>query len=58
METLKINKMIKAIIGSLFGLAILLLSPAMAMASEANLVIPQLSPAQNILLEAGIVVCL
>lgn len=58
MKIVKINKMVKAVLGSLSSLAILLLTPALAMASEANLKIPQLSPSQNLILEAGIVVCL
>ena len=50
--------MVRAVLGSLSSLAILLLTPALAMASEANLKIPALNPSQNLILEAGIVVCL
>jgi len=53
-----INKIAKAVISSLFSLAILLLSPAMAMASEANLKIPELSQSQNNILVIGIGVCI
>ena len=48
----------KAILGTIFGSATLLFTPAMALAGEANLVIPQLNPEQNNLLLVGIVVCL
>lgn len=51
------NKVVKAMFGGLLGFAILLLSPALAFASEANLVIPNLSPGQNNLLLVGIGVC-
>ncbi len=43
--------------GGLFSLSALLMSPAIASASEANLVIPTLSAEQNSLLMIGIVVC-
>ena len=43
---------------ALLSLLMLLLWPAVAFAGEANLVIPTLSPAQNNLLIAGIVVCI
>ncbi len=49
-----VNKVWKAVLSSL---AILLLTPAMALASEADLIIPQLSQSQNNILVAGIVVC-
>ncbi|MDD3869911.1 MAG: sodium/proton-translocating pyrophosphatase, partial [Candidatus Cloacimonetes bacterium] len=52
------NKAAQAIFGGLFSLAMLLLSPALAAASEANLVIPELSQSQNSLLIYGIVVCI
>ncbi|MDD2510733.1 MAG: sodium-translocating pyrophosphatase [Syntrophomonas sp.] len=42
---------------ALLSLLMLLLWPAVAFAGEANLVIPKLSPEQNNLLIAGIVVC-
>ncbi len=45
------------LLGSLLSLPMLLSTPAMAWASEADLVIPQLSPDQNNLLLIGIVVC-
>ncbi|HZK87494.1 MAG TPA: sodium-translocating pyrophosphatase [Syntrophomonas sp.] len=51
------NKVVKAMLGGLLGFAILLLSPALAFASEANLVIPNLSAGQNNLLLVGIGVC-
>ncbi|HEX3012033.1 MAG TPA: sodium/proton-translocating pyrophosphatase, partial [Syntrophomonadaceae bacterium] len=57
MEVLK-GKMLKAGLGGLTGLAALLLSPAMAFASEANLKVPNLSSSQNSLLMIGIVVCI
>ena len=57
MELLLNNKVAKAILSSLFGLAILLLSPAIACASEADLIIPALSASQNNLLYMGIGVC-
>ncbi|NPV27115.1 MAG: sodium-translocating pyrophosphatase [Firmicutes bacterium] len=44
--------------GGLLGLFTLLLLPAMALASEANLQIPNLTPEQNNLLLGGILVCL
>ncbi|MEQ8201004.1 MAG: hypothetical protein ABRQ24_06250, partial [Syntrophomonadaceae bacterium] len=45
------------IMGGLLGFSIMLLSPALAAAGEANLVIPELSAAQNSLLYTGILVC-
>lgn len=57
MELMLNNKVARAILSSIFGLAILLLSPAVASASEANLVIPDLSAGQNSLLLMGIGVC-
>jgi len=47
----------KLIYSGLFTLAMLLFSPAIAFASEANLKIPDLSPGQNSLLLMGIAVC-
>jgi K(+)-stimulated pyrophosphate-energized sodium pump len=41
----------------LSSLVILLLTPAMALASEADLIIPELSASQNSILVAGIAVC-
>ncbi len=51
-------KAAKAMFSALLSLLMLLLWPAVAFAGEANLVIPTLSPAQNNLLIAGIVVCI
>jgi K(+)-stimulated pyrophosphate-energized sodium pump len=45
-------------LGGLLSLPLALLSPMMASASEANLKIPNLSPSQNDLLLAGIVICI
>ncbi|WP_276619705.1 sodium-translocating pyrophosphatase [Syntrophomonas wolfei] len=56
MEVVSRNK-IRTMLGSLLSFVLLLLSPAMAVASEANLKIPNLSADQNSLLYAGIVVC-
>ena len=53
-----INKAGRLTVGSLFSLVMVLLSPAMAGASEANLKIPALSQAQNNLLFIGIVVAI
>ncbi len=47
----------KIIPGALLGLPAALMAPAMAMASEANLKIPELSQGQNTLLVYGIIVC-
>ena len=52
------NKTTKALLGSLCSLPVLLLTPAWAVASEANLMIPKLSADQNHLLLIGIVVCI
>ena len=57
MEIITKNKMAKATLKALFGLAMLSLTPAIAAASEANLNIPNLSQEQNNLLLYGIVVC-
>jgi K(+)-stimulated pyrophosphate-energized sodium pump len=57
MEIITKNKMAKATLKALFGLAMLSLTPAIAAASEANLKIPILSQEQNNLLLYGIVVC-
>jgi K(+)-stimulated pyrophosphate-energized sodium pump len=58
MEVLSKNKAVKAVWGVLLSLAILLLSPALAAASEANIIIPELSASQNNLLYMGIGVCI
>jgi K(+)-stimulated pyrophosphate-energized sodium pump len=57
MDFLLKSKVVKAMFGGLLSFAILLLLPALAFASEANLVIPELSAEQNSLLLAGIGVC-
>lgn len=57
MEIITKNKVVKATLGSIFSLAIMSLTPAIAAASEANLKIPNLSQGQNNLLLWGIVVC-
>ncbi|PAV14314.1 potassium transporter [Methanosarcina spelaei] len=51
------NKVVKATLDSLFCLALMSLTPAIAAASEATLKIPNLSQEQNNLLLWGIVVC-
>ena len=58
MEIITKNKVVKATLESLFSLAIMSLTPAIAAASEANLKIPNLSQEQNNLLLWGIVVCI
>lgn len=47
----------KAMLSGIVGLSVLLLTPAMAFASEADLVIPNLTAQQNTLLIYGIGVC-
>ncbi|HQD91418.1 MAG TPA: sodium-translocating pyrophosphatase [Syntrophomonadaceae bacterium] len=47
----------QTLLGSLLSLPLIFLAPAMAFASEADLVVPALSEAQNNLLTIGIVVC-
>ncbi|MDD3269819.1 MAG: sodium-translocating pyrophosphatase [Syntrophomonadaceae bacterium] len=49
---------VKVACSTLVTLAMVLLTPAVAVASEANLVIPELSAAQNSLLYMGIGVCI
>jgi K(+)-stimulated pyrophosphate-energized sodium pump len=56
MEYVKRN-ILRAVLGACASVFMLLLGPAAAWASEANLVIPELSPHQNSLLLYGIVVC-
>ncbi len=56
MELLHDNR-VRVLIGGLISFIILLLSPAVVLASEANLVIPELSQGQNHLLLVGIVIC-
>ena len=58
MEIITRNKVVKAALESLFSLAIMSLTPAIAAASEATLKIPNLSQGQNNLLLWGIVVCI
>jgi K(+)-stimulated pyrophosphate-energized sodium pump len=57
MEIITKNKVVKATLESLFCLALMSLTPAIAAASEATLKIPNLSQEQNNLLLWGIVVC-
>ncbi len=57
MEIMNKKRMGKAMVESLFSLAMLSLTPAIAAASEANLKIPNLSQEQNNLLLLGILVC-
>jgi len=57
MEITNKKRMGKAMVESLFSLAMLSLTPAIAAASEANLKIPNLSQEQNNLLLLGILVC-
>ncbi|NPV91419.1 MAG: sodium-translocating pyrophosphatase [Firmicutes bacterium] len=52
------EKASRAVLAGLLGLITLLLSPVAALASEANLIIPDLAPDQHNLLLGGIVVCL
>ncbi len=58
MEIIIKNRMGKAMVEGLLSLAMLLLTPAIAAASEANLKIPNLSQGQNNLLLYGIMVCI
>jgi len=58
MEFLLNNRVVKAMLSGLLGFVITLLSPAIAAASEANLIIPDLSADQNKLLLMGIGVCI
>ncbi|ATW26094.1 sodium-translocating pyrophosphatase [Candidatus Formimonas warabiya] len=58
MDAISKKKTAKAMFKGLFTMLMLLLSPAMAFASEANLKIPELTPAQNTSLTFGIGVCL
>ena len=57
MEIINKDRMAKATLKGLLSLAMLSLTPAIAVASEANLKIPNLSQEQNNLLLYGIVVC-
>ena len=58
MEFVLNNKVVKAMLSGLLGFVIILLTPAIAAASEANLKIPDLSADQNNLLLMGIGVCI
>ena len=58
MEVVINRKTTRTVLGSLFSLAMLLIMPATAVASEANLAIPHLTQSQNHLLMGGIVVCI
>ena len=57
MEIITTNKVAKATLKALLSLAMLSLTPAIAVASEANIKIPNLSQEQNNLLLYGIMVC-
>jgi len=57
MELILKNRIAQTVVSGIVSLVMLLLWPAMAIASEANLIIPNLSPDQNNLLYAGIGVC-
>ena len=52
------KKLFQVVTGGLFSMMMLLVAPATAFASEANLVIPTFDPGQRSLFMAGIVVCL
>ncbi|MCR4437003.1 MAG: sodium-translocating pyrophosphatase [Clostridiales bacterium] len=52
------RKVAKASVISLCSLLLVLISPVMAFASEADLKVPELSPSQNSLLMFGLVICL
>ncbi|MEQ8200376.1 MAG: hypothetical protein ABRQ24_03020, partial [Syntrophomonadaceae bacterium] len=54
---LQSNRILQPVIVFMAALAIVLLTPSLAAAGEANLVIPELSAAQNSLLYTGILVC-
>ncbi len=51
------NNVVKTALGGLLSLPIMMFSPALAMASEANLIIPNLTAQQNSFLTYGIIVC-
>ncbi|MEN6350567.1 MAG: hypothetical protein ABFD08_14375, partial [Syntrophomonas sp.] len=56
--TLNSEKLItKSLLGGVLSVPLMLAAPALALASEANLVIPELSKGQNSLLLYGILVC-
>lgn len=51
------TRVTQTLLGSLLSLPMILLAPAMALASEADLAVPALNEAQNNLLLVGILVC-
>ncbi len=55
---LQLNKVMQPAIAFIAALAIVLLTPSLAVAGEANLVLPELSSAQNSLLYFGMLVCI
>ncbi len=55
---LQLNQANRLLVGFIAALAMVLLNPSLAAAGEANLVIPELSAAQNSLLYMGIIVCI
>lgn len=55
---LQLNQAHRLLVGFIAALAMVLLNPSLAAAGEANLVIPELSAAQNSLLYMGIIVCI
>ena len=57
-KDMKLETMKKTWLTIFSSLTMLLLTPALALASEADLVIPELSQSQNNILLAGIVVCI
>lgn len=58
MAILTENRAAKVLLAVLMSLVVLLLSPHLAMASEANLVLPELEASQNQLLMYGIGICI
>lgn len=58
MDSIVNNRAAKSVLGFILALAFVLLTPGMAAAGEANLVLPQLNAGQSNLLIIGIVVCL
>ena len=55
---LQLNKVMQPAIAFIAALVIVLLTPSLAVAGEANLVLPDLSAAQNSLLYFGMLVCI
>ena len=58
MDSIVTNRAAKSVLGFILALSFVLLTPGMAAAGEANLVLPQLEAGQSNLLIIGIVVCL